>query len=186
MTQKNSKSSQNAPLTKEPSNVSISPPDISDASVVDAIGKDEKERRVERRGWLLEQYKTHVDLYKQYLDLTVKFDAFYYIATGAILSFYFTRTKDELATHPDIRLSLLFPIAMSLSFALVYIIGYLELKRKINVMGEIVRELGREKGKNALMMVPNFNILGVFLILAALFKFLIAIALGLYYAYGRL
>lgn len=38
---------------------------------------------------LWKQYALHVDLYKFYLDLGVKVNAFYYAVTGSILTYYF-------------------------------------------------------------------------------------------------
>ena len=35
---------------------------------------------------LWKQYELHVGLYKHYLELALKFNVFYYAATGAILS----------------------------------------------------------------------------------------------------
>jgi hypothetical protein len=62
---------------------------------------------------LWKQYQLHVDVYKHYLDLTLKFNVFYYAVTGAILSFYFSRSDVSL-----IRYSLLFPVLMSIRFGL--------------------------------------------------------------------
>ena len=43
------------------------------------------------RELLWRQYQLHVDLYKHYLDMTLKFNTFYYAITGGIVSFYFSR-----------------------------------------------------------------------------------------------
>lgn len=53
-----------------------------------------------------------VELYKFYMDLTVKFNVFYYAVTGAILSFYFANQNID-----DVKYSLLLPILMSIAFA---------------------------------------------------------------------
>ena len=42
---------------------------------------------------LWKQYQLHVDLYKHYLELSLKLNAFSYAVTGAILSFYLSRQQ---------------------------------------------------------------------------------------------
>jgi len=70
------------------------------------------------RDLLWKQYELHVGLYKHYLELVLKFNVFYYAATGAILSYFFSKTD-----VPLIKYSLLFPIIMSLGFAILFIYG---------------------------------------------------------------
>ena len=67
---------------------------------------------------LWKQYELHVDLYKHYLELILKFNVFYYAATGAILSFYFSKTDVSV-----IKFSLLFPVMMSTAFGIVFLYG---------------------------------------------------------------
>src|SRR5207253_11517857 len=67
---------------------------------------------------LWRQYAMHVDLYKHYLDIALKFNAFYYAATGALVSFYFSRSDVSV-----LRYSLFFPIIMSVLFGLFFIYG---------------------------------------------------------------
>jgi hypothetical protein len=49
---------------------------------------------------LWKQYELHVGLYKEYLNLLLKFNVFYYAATGALLSYYLSHssiyTVDEI------------------------------------------------------------------------------------------
>jgi hypothetical protein len=42
---------------------------------------------------LWRQYELQVELYKQYLDLVLRFNVFYYAITGGILSFFFSREQ---------------------------------------------------------------------------------------------
>ena len=67
---------------------------------------------------LLKQYELHMELYKQYLELVLKFNIFYYAVTGAVLSFYFTNNADVGAPR---YLLLLFPMLMSLGFGVFFI-----------------------------------------------------------------
>ena len=62
------------------------------------------------------QYEIHVDLYKHYLDLVIKFNAFYYAITGAFLSYYFSHINDGL-----VRWSLVFPIVMGFFFSALFL-----------------------------------------------------------------
>ncbi|MFL6212083.1 MAG: hypothetical protein ACJ74W_24770 [Pyrinomonadaceae bacterium] len=64
---------------------------------------------------LWKQYELHTDLYKHYLELILKFNAFYYAVTGAIISFYFTKSD-----IPLIKYALLFPILMSVVFGVLF------------------------------------------------------------------
>lgn len=60
----------------------------------------------------------HVDLFKHYLELTLKVNIFYYAITGAILSFYFSR-PDPLV----LRWALVFPFIMSVVLAIAACYG---------------------------------------------------------------
>lgn len=63
---------------------------------------------------LWRNYALHVDLYKQYLDLTLRFNIFYYAITGAMLSFFFTNQDKGI-----VKYLLLFPMLMSMFFSLL-------------------------------------------------------------------
>ena len=63
----------------------------------------ENQRREERdseRDLLWKRYEIEIDLYKHYLELTVKFNVFYYAATGGILSLYFRTPAPGLFATP--------------------------------------------------------------------------------------
>lgn len=49
------------------------------------------------RDLLWRQYALHVDLYKFYIEATIKINAFHYAITGAIVSFSFTHSDVSLA-----------------------------------------------------------------------------------------
>jgi hypothetical protein len=42
---------------------------------------------------LWKQYELQVGLYKEYLNLLLRFNVFYYAATGAMLSYYFSKPE---------------------------------------------------------------------------------------------
>ena len=116
---------------------------------------------------LLKQYELHMELYKQYLELVLKFNIFYYAVTGAVLSFYFTNNADVGAPR---YLLLLFPMLMSLGFGVFFIwaAGLVKYIRA-DVM-VIVQALG-------LQVFPEMRVLAVVLRLSG--GLFIAVALGL-------
>jgi predicted RNA binding protein YcfA (HicA-like mRNA interferase family) len=118
------------------------------------------------RETLLKQYQTHIDLYKHYLELSLKVNIFYYAITGAILSFYFTKAHN----NDIIRYSLLLPILMSVFFAIIFIYSSI----KLNVTRIEVFQIRDWLG---LRTAPEFNVLKYFLIASA--SLFILVALGL-------
>ena len=121
---------------------------------------------------LWKQYSMWVDLYKFYVDITIKINIFYYAITGAMLSFYFSRID-----HSLIKYSLLLPIAMSLALAGLSITGIklLEISRS---------EVFSIRDKLGLGSAPEFRILSYILgTFGGLFVF-VAFALGYLVLYG--
>jgi hypothetical protein len=70
---------------------------------------------MERVELLFNHYKIHIELYKHYLELLIKFNLFYYAITGAILSFYFSNH-----TVTFIQYLLIFPFIMSFAFSIFF------------------------------------------------------------------
>lgn len=64
---------------------------------------------------LWREYQMGVDLYKFYVDLVIKVIVSYYAITGAILSFYFTKTGVPVA-----RWALALPCLMSFGLAVLF------------------------------------------------------------------
>jgi predicted RNA binding protein YcfA (HicA-like mRNA interferase family) len=128
----------------------------------------------EAREILWRQYNTHVDLYKHYLELTLKLNIFYYAVTGAILSFYFTRQYYSNM----IRLSLVLPCLMSILFGSLLLYSSILLKVTRKEVFNIRNTLG-------LQSAPEFNILKYFLIASAVLFFTVAIALLIFFFFDR-
>lgn len=118
------------------------------------------------RETLLKQYQTHVNLYKHYLDLTLRVNIFYYAITGAILSFYFTKSHD----NNIIRYSLLLPLLMSVFYAILFIYSSIILNVTRDEVFQIRDWLG-------LRSAPEFKVLKYFLIASALLFVLVALGL---------
>lgn len=122
-------------------------------------------RPVATSDMLWNQYELHVELYKQYLDLLLKFNAFYYAATGAILSYYFS--KPEL---PWMRYSLLFPVLMSAGFATLFAYGACQSEATRLDIFKIRDELG-------LYSAPEYRVLKIFLFVSAGLMVIVAVAM---------
>jgi len=114
---------------------------------------------------LWRQYHLQVDLYKTYLKLLLKFNVFYYAATGAIVSYYFSK--------PDIPLmkySLWFPILMSIGFAILFIYGASQT--------HVVRqELFDIRDKLGLDTAPEYRVLYIFLWISSILMLIAAMGL---------
>ena len=109
---------------------------------------------------LIEHYKINADLYKNYLDLLIKFNISFYAITGAILSFYFY--KPEIGV---IKYSLLFPFFMSFIFGCFFIYASKLVKFSSDDIGKTCNALGLDT-------FPEFSVLSVLLkLFAAIFFF---------------
>jgi hypothetical protein len=124
-----------------------------------------KERPVPTLDTLWKQYELHIGLYKEYLDLLLKFNAFYYAATGGILSYYFS--KPEI---PWMKFSLLFPVLMSFAFAVLFLYAASQ--------SEYTRqELFSIRDKLGLDTAPEYAVLKVFLWLSAILMLVVGFCL---------
>ena len=118
---------------------------------------------------LWKQYALHIDLYKHYLELTLKFNVFYYAATGAILSYFFSKSEIVL-----LKYSLLFPIAMSITFGILFIYGASKLRITRQDVFIIRDKLGLETA-------PELNVLSMLLIVSALLMFVVSTILLIFF-----
>lgn len=109
---------------------------------------------------LWKQYALHVDLYKFYIDATIKLNAFHYAITGAIISFYFTRTDVGYA-----KWGLVLPAALSFGLTVLFVYGacLLEITRK---------EIFAIRDQLKLQTAPEFRVLGFLLYLFTVILFL--------------
>lgn len=114
---------------------------------------------------LWKQYALHVDLYKFYLDLTIKVNVFYYAVTGAILSYYFKGASDGVA-----RYALVLPIVMSFGLGGIFLYGSTLLTVVRTEVFDIRDKLGLETA-------PEFMLLTVVLGVMGLIMFLVGVAL---------
>lgn len=114
---------------------------------------------------LWRQYELQVGLYKTYLELLLKFNVFYYAATGAIVSYYFSKSN-----IPWMKYSLWFPILMSLGFSSFFIYGASQT--------HVVRqELFDIRDKLGLDTAPEYRVLYIFLWISAGLMIVVALCL---------
>lgn len=100
---------------------------------------------------LWKQYSLHVDLYKFYLDLVLKANAFFYGITGAILTYYFTHQGEPLVT-----LALFLPFGMSAALCGTFFYG-------AYITGFIRKEVFSIRDRLSLDSAPDMQVLQVLL-----------------------
>jgi len=115
---------------------------------------------------LWKQYSLYIDLYRYYMDLSIKVNLFYYGITGAILSFYFTHTNTPL-----VKLSLCLPILMSLVFSGIFFYG-------ANLMPILSQDVFDIRDQLGLATAPDIGILTIVLRAFACLLLVVAISLG--------
>lgn len=90
------------------------------------------------------EYEVQVDLYKHYMDMLMKVNAFFYLITGGILSFYFVNFG-----KPFVRYALLFPILMSFVLGAVFFYGASKWKIVVKIMRDALESLDLVKAPDA-------------------------------------
>lgn len=116
---------------------------------------------------LWKQYELHVDLYKHYLELSLKFNLFYYAVTGGILSFYFSNTSDFGVPR---YLLLVFPVLLSLGFGAFFIYA----ASLVKVTREEIKALGKALG---FLTFPEIRVLAIILRLSGIMFIVVALCM---------
>ena len=111
---------------------------------------------------LWKQFELETNLYKHYLEFILKFNGFYYLVTGAILSFYFSKSD-----VPVIKYALLFPVLMSIVFGILFSFGV--------ALNKVVRDdLFKIRDTLNLDVAPEVNVLGAVLAMSAILMLTVA------------
>lgn len=105
---------------------------------------------------LWKQYEKHIDLYKFYMELVVKINAFHFAISGAIASFYFANQSNV-----SMKWALLLPALLSLCLFVFFIFGAIANLVSRNDVFELRDQLG-------LKVAPELIVLTVFLGIFAL------------------
>jgi hypothetical protein len=116
---------------------------------------------------LWRQYQIHVDLYRHYLELTLKLNIFFYAVAGAIASFCLSR---PFPAGP-IRYALLLPALLAIGLAAVCFYG-----ARLNSYTRA--ELIRVTGALGLTTSPEVRVLSVVLCISGVLFVIAAIALA--------
>ena len=116
---------------------------------------------------LWRQYQLHADLYRHYLELTLKFNVFFYAVAGAIASFCLSRPSPAGPT----RYALLFPALLGFGLAVVSIYGAILNETARAEIIRIVTALGQTTW-------PEVRVLGVILVLSGVLFLVAAVALA--------
>lgn len=117
-------------------------------------------------------FKQAVELHRNYLELAMKLNMFYYAITGAILSFYFTHTEMPMA-----KFALGLPIVLSVALAVVFLWSAFMAQRLRMHIRNTARELGLATAPEGIVLVMICVIFGAMLtlvFLALLWFFVIA------------
>jgi len=113
---------------------------------------------------LWKQYKIHVDLYRHYLELTLKFNIFYYAVAGAIASFCLSRPSPA----GPIRYALLLPALLAIGLAGVCFWGsWLNLYARAELT-RVVTSLGQTTWPEVQVLTVVLCISGVLFVIAAI------------------
>jgi hypothetical protein len=116
---------------------------------------------------LWKQFSLYVDLYRFYMDVSVKINLFYYGITGAILSFYFTHSDARL-----VKYALCLPILMSLVFSGIFFYG-------THLMPILRHDVFDIRDKLGLATAPDLGILTIVLRAFAFLFLVVAVSLGI-------
>jgi hypothetical protein len=107
------------------------------------------------RELLWKQYCQNVDLYKFYIDATIKLNAFHYAITGAILSVYLAKVGET----PVIKWSLILPIFLSVFLAWLFAWGTKPLELMQKDFFDISKALGLEGArKTRVFTLPALDV----------------------------
>jgi hypothetical protein len=117
------------------------------------------------RELLWRQYNLWLDLYKFHMDLVLKANAFFYLITGGILSFYFAHPEQRL-----IKWSLLLPAFMSLALTIAFAYGARLVTLKSTDLSALTQKLDFET-------VPDVGVLTVLLWAGSAIFLVVAVSL---------
>lgn len=126
---------------------------------------DDSALQPSRREILWRQYALHVELFRSYLELLLKFNVFFYGITGAIVSYYLTSPS-----RPSLRYVLALPFVMSVGFSVLSAYGAWVLRHVARDVRTIAQSLELDS-------YPAITFLTVLLLLNAITFFLVAVGL---------
>jgi hypothetical protein len=117
------------------------------------------------------EYAVQVDLYKHYMDMLMKVNAFFYIIAGGVLSFYFVNYE-----KPFVRYSLLLPSVISFALAATFFYAAKKWKVVVKIMRGALNSL-------ELMKAPDAQILYILLITSAILFLVVGVSMCVLFFY---
>ncbi len=122
--------------------------------------------------FLLDEFKIRVETYKNYLNLALQANVFFYVTTGAVLGFYLNNTTKQ---SPFLEFFLLLPILIGAVLGGIFIYAA-KLQKKASTIIEKIRSESNEKGFR-IAELPDINLLYLLLVIFGCIFFLVAISL---------
>ena len=115
---------------------------------------------------LWKQYDQHISTYKFYLEILVKIMTMFFAVSGAMLSFYFTRTD-----IPTAKYALYLPFLMSTGLFFFFVIGA--------VLSTVTRnDVFSLRDQLELEVSPELGVLTLLLIIFSVITLVCAVGLG--------
>jgi hypothetical protein len=124
--------------------------------------------------FLLDEFKIRIETYKNYLNLALQANVFFYVTTGAVLGFYLDRNKG-LPNNTPLEYFLLLPILIGAVLGGIFIYAA-KLQKKASTIIEEIRSESNEKGFR-IAELPDINLLYLLLVIFGCIFFLVAISL---------
>jgi len=125
---------------------------------------------------LWKQYATYVDLFKFYLDASLKANLWFYSITGAILTYYFgvknARADVLKVAASPLEHTLVLPMVLGVGLGVIFLFGSVQANDMRNKLSYIRDEL-------KLPGMPHIHVLIYFLAFAGFL--LIAISISIYF-----
>lgn len=128
---------------------------------------------IDANNLLWKQYGVFVNLFKFYVDATLKVNIGFYSRSGAILTYYFKNAGDPL-----LKYSLVLPMVLGLGFGIMSLLGSIEANDTQKNLSYIRDEL-------KLPGMPHIQILIFFLIFAGILFIVIAAAIYFFVFRGK-
>nr|WP_010132171.1 hypothetical protein [Microbulbifer agarilyticus] len=111
---------------------------------------------MERKELIWKNYEKHIDLYKFYIDVVVKINAFHFAISGAIFTFYFANRKVD-----DVQWALALPALLSLSLVILFTYGAVTNLVTRRDVFEIRDELGLQVAPELVVLTALLSIFAV-------------------------
>lgn len=111
--------------------------------------KKKEDENPTHREILWRDYSLGVDLYKHYTELVLKTNAFFYLITGGIVTYYLTNSKvansNVTNANVPIEFSLILPILMSIFLGIGFFYGSVLVGVRLKQLFKLRAELGLDR-----------------------------------------